>query len=243
MGSLFKKSKSATTSGKSATPGEAGVAHFLDAVKKVPTRADNAARGRLIFALDATASRQATWDRAMRLQGDMFVKTRGMGNLDVQLVFYRGYRECRSSPWLKDSETLLGMMKKVTCEAGGTQILRILDHSLAETRLESVQALVFVGDCVEESLDELARRAGELKLLGLPLFIFQEGSNTQAGEAFATLARLSGGAHCQFDERSADQLGQLLNAVAAYATGGRQALKQLQREGSGSASLLLEQLD
>lgn len=207
-----------------------------------PATTTTADRGRLIFALDATASRQATWDNAMRLQGDMFVKTRGLGNLDVQLVFYRGYRECRASRWLHDSRSLLGMMKKVTCEAGGTQIARVLDHALAETRLKSVQALVFIGDCVEEPVDLLAQRAGELRLLGLPLFIFQEGRDARASDAFAALARLSGGAHCQFDDRSAEQLGQLLNAVAVYATGGRQALKQLQGQGSGSASLLLEQL-
>ena len=34
--------------------------------------AHEAARGRMIFALDATMSRQATWDIACALQGEMF---------------------------------------------------------------------------------------------------------------------------------------------------------------------------
>jgi hypothetical protein len=32
-------------------------------------------RGRLIFALDATASREPTWDRASHLQAEMFKET------------------------------------------------------------------------------------------------------------------------------------------------------------------------
>jgi hypothetical protein len=42
-----------------------------------------AQRCRLVFALDATASRQPTWDIAMQLQGEMFEE---VSNLDVQLA-------------------------------------------------------------------------------------------------------------------------------------------------------------
>jgi len=35
------------------------------------------------------------WDQACRLQGEMFEATTAMGGLDVQLVFYRGFDECR----------------------------------------------------------------------------------------------------------------------------------------------------
>lgn len=106
-----------------------------------------------------------------------------------------------------------------------------------------VQALVFIGDCVEEDVDLLGNLAGQCKLLGMPLFIFQEGRNTQAERAFKQMAALSGGAHCRFDESSAHALGNLLNAVAAYAAGGRVALQRLKTQGSGQASALLQQLD
>ena len=45
-------------------------------------------RGRLLFALDATASRQPTWDSACRLQANMFREAAAIGGLDVQLVYF-----------------------------------------------------------------------------------------------------------------------------------------------------------
>ncbi|MGQ7844736.1 VWA domain-containing protein [Granulosicoccus sp. 3-233] len=215
---------------------------FLDAVKQTPPVATGDGRGRLIFSLDATASRQRTWDRAMALQSDMFIHTRGIGSLDVQLVYYRGYDECRASPWLGNADKVIAMMRKVSCLAGTTQIARVLKHSLAECRSEAVQALVFIGDCVEENVDELGNLAGQARLLGLPVFIFQEGYEPHASRVFAQMAKLSGGAHCRFNESSARQLGELLNAVAAYAAGGRAALQQLEQQGSRQAGSLLEQL-
>ncbi|MFK8082162.1 MAG: VWA domain-containing protein [Granulosicoccus sp.] len=216
---------------------------FLQAVKQTPPSALVQGRGRLVFSLDATASRQRTWDRAMSLQSDMFTNTRGIGELDVQLVYYRGYDECRASKWLRNADQVTGMMRKVTCQAGTTQIHRVLKHALAEAKQTPVQALVFIGDCVEEDVDQLGNLAGQCRLLNMPVFIFQEGSNGPASDAFKQIASLSGGAHCRFDESSAKALGDLLNAVAAYAAGGRQALQQLEQQGSGQARALLQQMD
>jgi hypothetical protein len=215
---------------------------FLQAVEKAPPRQPGTKRGRLIFAMDATASRQRTWDRAMALCTDMFTHTRGIGELDVQLAFYRGYDECRSSKWLNSADKLVAMMRKVSCMAGHTQIHRVLKHGLAECREEQVQALVFIGDCVEESIDRRGDLAGQSRVLGLPIFIFQEGYDMEASFAFKQIAKLSGGAHCRFDESSASQLGDLLNAVAAYAAGGKEALQRLEGQGSSQAGQLLEQL-
>jgi hypothetical protein len=44
-------------------------------------------RGRLIFTLDATASRESTWDMAAQLQASMFEEAAKAGGLDVQLVY------------------------------------------------------------------------------------------------------------------------------------------------------------
>jgi len=229
-------------SGKDVADNSSDVDAFLQAVKDSPPVKTNGERGRLIFAMDATASRQRTWDHAMSLTTDMFTHTKGLGELDVQLVFYRGYDECRSSKWLSSADKLIMMMRKVSCLAGHTQIHRVLKHSLAECKEKQVQALVFIGDCVEENVDQLGNLAGQSKLLGLPIFIFQEGHDLAASMAFAQIAKVSGGAHCQFDESSARQLGDLLNAVAAYAAGGREALQRLAGSGVKEASNLLTQL-
>ena len=237
----MKRDKQISTQRRAAIE-DTSVEAFLDTVRQTQAPVAGTGRGRLIFALDATASRQRTWDRAMNLQRDMFIHTRGIGSLDVQLVFYRGYAECHASPWLNDPDKLLRLMGKVSCQAGTTQIKRVLKHGLAECRQKPVQALVFIGDCVEERVDELGNLAGQARLLSLPVFIFQEGFDANAGYAFTQIARLSGGAHCRFDESSAHQLGDLLNAVAAYAAGGRAALQQLEQQGSSQAGALLEQL-
>ncbi len=218
------------------------VDQFLHQVASAPSPRSGQGRGRLIFAMDATASRQPTWDRACQLQGDMFTQTRGLGTLDIQLCFYRGYDEFRVSPWHHRADTLLRAMSTVTCLGGATQIERVLRHALREHARNPVQALVFVGDCMEEELDALCQLAGKLGLLGVPLFLFQDGTDTLARNAFRQLARLSGGASCSFDSTSPDQLGELLNAVAVYATGGRLALESFSRRGGAAIKQLVHQL-
>ena len=197
---------------------------FLRKLAVTPTPNRSAGRGRLIFAMDATASRQPTWDRASHIQAEMFQETAALGGLEIQLVFYRGFRECRASPWITDSADLLRRMTGVTCMAGHTQIARILKHALKEAKTQKVNALVFVGDCLEEDLDKLGHLAGELGLLGVPCFMFHEGGDPIAANAFRQVARLSGGAFAPFDANAPQQLRDLLSAVAVFAAGGRRAL-------------------
>lgn len=217
------------------------VDRFLADVQARPPVEASDRPGRLIFALDATASRQPTWDRATALQGEMFSNAAGLAGLEVQLVYYRAHRECRASKWMSSSRRLVAAMERIDCRAGRTQIARVLEHGIAEARVAPVQALVFIGDCVEEPVDALGNLAGQAKLLGLPVFVFQEGFDWNATNAFQQIAELSGGAHHRFDEGSADALGRLLGAVAAYAAGGRKALAAL-TSSSREAAALLEQL-
>lgn len=229
-------------------PASSDVDAFLDKVSSMPAKSRGAggiAAGRLIFALDATASRQPAWDQAMSLQAEMFGAAGELGGLEIQLAFYRGHRECHASAWLDDPDRLLAMMQKVTCLAGRTQIGRLLSHAAAEARQTPVQALVFIGDAVEEDIDSLGELAGKLNILGLPVFIFQEGADPTATRAFEQIAKISGGAHCRFDASSAAELGALLSAVATYATAGRAGLEALAVTHAGTssgASRLLEQL-
>jgi hypothetical protein len=196
------------------------------------------ARGRLVFALDATMSRQPTWDMACALQADMFREAAALGSLDIRLVYYRGFDECRASGWISDSAQLAKLMSKIDCRGGNTQIGKVLSEARREATASSVRALVFVGDAMEEKVDDLCARAGELGLLKVPVFMFQEGHDTTAEQAFREIARLTGGAWCRFDPGAAAQLRELLRAVAAYAAGGRDALKRLSTPGSGAAKLL-----
>jgi hypothetical protein len=194
------------------------------------------AHGRLIFGLDATASRQPTWDTACQLQAEMFREATAVGSLELQLVFYRGLGECRSSRWIGDSAQLAKTMSKIICNAGQTQIEKLLAHAQKETKLLRVSALVFVGDAMEENPDTLAREAGELGRLGVPAFMFQEGRDSEAEQVFRNIASLTKGAYCRFDPGAARQLAELLRAVAVYAAGGMTALAA--RRDAGAVKLL-----
>ena len=215
---------------------------FLQKVAATPATKPAGARGRLMFAIDATASREPTWDMACHLQGEMFEETANLGGLDVQLVFYRGFGECRASPWVSNSMELVSRMNKVRCLGGRTQIRKVLRHAMKETKKLPVDALVFVGDCVEEDVDRLCHLAGELGLLGVRAFVFHEGGEAVARRAFEQIAQLTGGAYCPFDAGSARQLKELLSAVAVYAAGGRRALEDLGAKRGGAALQITHQL-
>jgi hypothetical protein len=200
---------------------------FLHDLQRAPAVRPSGGRGRLIFALDATASREPTWDRACRIQGEMFEATAALGGLDVKLVYYRGFSECKASRWLTTAPDLHRAMRAVSCLGGETQIERVLAHAIAENQKQRVNALVFVG---------------ELGLKGVPVFLFHEGHNPTAARAFQQMAKLSRGAYLRFDLASADRLKDLLAAVAVYAAGGYRALAAYGEKKGGEILRLTSQL-
>ena len=216
---------------------------FLQKVKDLgPATTAAGNRGRLIFALDATMSRQPTWDTACALQADMFREAAATGGLDIQLVYFRGLSECRASGWVAGSDKLAALMQRIDCRGGHTQIGKVLSHARKEQAQKPVQALVFVGDAMEEGIDDLAHKAGELGLLKVPVFMFQEGRDPSAETGFREIARLTRGAYFRFGSDAARILGELLAAVAVYAAGGFAALENHSAQRGGAASLLLQQM-
>ena len=211
---------------------------FLEEIKQLASTSSGA-RGRLVFGLDATASRQRTWDTACVLQADMFREAASAGGLDLQLVYYRDLDECKASRWISDPGRLGKIMSGIMCRSGHTQIGKVLAHAAKETTLLPVSALVFVGDAFEEEEDTVIPKAAELGRLGMRAFMFQEGRDREVEQTFREIARLTHGAYCRFDPGAARQLAELLRAVAAYAAGGMTALAARQ---DASAIKLLGQL-
>jgi orotidine-5'-phosphate decarboxylase len=215
---------------------------FLRRARAVATMRAATAGGRLILALDATMSRQPTWDLACALQAEMFdaVGQAGKTNaLGVQLVYFRGLGECRASKFVGDTAALKRLMTEITCRGGHTQIGKVLGHTLKETATAKVDALVYIGDAMEEQIDELADKAGNLGLRGVPVFVFQEGRDGVAETAFKEIARLSNGAWFRFDRNSAATLAKLLSAVAVFAAGG---MKALEARGRPEDRLMIEKM-
>ena len=225
--------------GQLTVSGRNEIAAFLESASNLPIRSHDA---RLIFALDATASRQPTWDIATELQAEMFRTAKALGGLSLQLCYFRGLGEFFASDWHGKSDSLLQLMADIQCQAGVTQLERLFRHALRENGAQRIKGVVFVGDSVEENIDMLAQAAGKLGMLNVPIFLFQERGDPQTRAVFTQLSRLSGGAYSQFDAASAAQLKELLQAVAAYAAGGLKALREFSADASGEVRLLEQQL-
>jgi hypothetical protein len=239
-------------------PTSQSVAAFLQQAAKVPMRAPDGKNGRLIFAMDATASRGPTWAQAMGIQTEMFQEAATVGGLDVQLVYYRGLMDFGASPWMSDAERVIGLMRGVDVVSGHTQIERVLRHATEEAKRGKVNAVVFIGDAVEESADLIAAAAGHLALRGVPVFIFHEGGAeppragnardyfdaglSPAGSTVRQIAPITHGAYSVFDARSPQQLRDLLKAVAIFAAGGRKALENFSRKTGGVVLKLTHQI-
>ena len=234
--------RSGTAKAPAAQSARAEIDAFLERARTLAPPVEAGKRGRLIFSLDATMSRQPTWDTACRLQGEMFREAAAIGGLDVQLVYYRGLGECRASHWVSQAERLAALMERIDCRGGHTQIGKVIAHAKRETRGKRVQALVFVGDAMEETLDDLCHSAGELGLLSVPAFMFQEGDDPITEQAFREIARLTRGAYCRFHPGAAAELAELLRAAAAYAAGGMRALADLSARHAEGAVRLLAQM-
>ena len=221
------------------------VAHFLKQASKLGGKTGG--NGGLIFALDATMSREHTWDQAMQIQASMFDAVGKIGGLDVQLVYFRGFGECRASRWVADTASLRDLMTGIQCRGGQTQIGKVLSHVRKEAKKKNptnpnrsrVDALVYVGDAMEENVDVLCNQAGQLGLLGVPCFMFQDGHDPLTERAFFEISRLSNGAFIRFGAGSAARLAELLCAVASFVAGGHAALEA---NNSREARLLLEQM-
>lgn len=231
--------KSNSKAGVPKTSSASEIAAFL----KTATKVNPASGGRLVFALDATMSRQPTWDRAMTIQSSMFEAVDQSGsnhaNLSVQLVYFRGFGECRVSKWVVKSSALRDLMTKIDCRGGRTQIGKVLSHVDKETATKKVDALVYIGDAMEENVDELCNRAGKLGLKGTKCFVFQEGDDRPTERAFREIARLTQGAYFKLGPDSAKELSDLLAAIAVYVRGG---LKALEASSQHRAQMLLKQL-
>ncbi len=224
------------------TSSNSEVAEFLKKVELAPRPVASSSRGRLIFAMDATASREPMWDQACHIQSEMFNAASVSGGLDVQLCFYRGFREFYVGKWVSSATALQRLMSSVKCSGGLTQVGRLLDHTLRENEKQHVNAMVFVGDAMEESVDQLFDKAGHLGISGVPAFMFHEGYDPAAEKGFRGIARLSKGAYCRFDASSAQQLKDLLAAVAVYASGGRRALENFSSKRRGVVAQLTHQI-
>lgn len=203
----------------------------------------NESRPRLLFTMDATASREASWNVAKEITGAMFEAVPGA--LDVALAYHGGGRLQEITPFSPESKAFLDKVHMVRCTAGKTALNQILAQATQITRLK---ALIYVGDCFEDSPTDAVELAGQLKLRGVRCFLFHDASSKTLGydvetarTVFASIAKITGGALLPFDESSPQMVKALLEAISVYAAQGIKALEQ-KTKSLPAARLLLQQI-
>lgn len=200
---------------------------FLDkigAIAKRPDQSKIAAALRkdppkLLFSMDATASREATWDIAQDLTQSMFDQI--PGGLKIALAYHGGGRLKEVSEFRSDVQYFKKKVSEVSCDPGTTALCEILDHAANERGLS---ALIYIGDAYEEG--DYKALARELKLRKIPCFFFLEGQDPTAKRAFSEIAEITSGAVFPFDMASLEKAKARLDAIAAFAAGGMQLLKE-----------------
>ena len=200
-------------------------------------------RPRLLFTMDATASREPSWNIAKEITGAMFEAVPGA--LDVALAYHGGGRLQEITPFSTNARAFLDKLQMVQCRAGCTALNKILDAAID---IPQLKALIYVGDCFEESAIEAVELAQQLKLKGVRCFMFHDTSSGTQGydvktarTIFEQIAQITGGALLPFDENSPGMVKALLEAIAIFASLGIKALEQKTKY-LPAARLLLAQM-
>jgi hypothetical protein len=191
---------------------------------------------RIAIVIDATQSREATWDNAAQLQAEMFSEAAKLGGLQMQVTYFRGPSEVRSSGWTGDARVLQEFMGRVRCDSGHTKYARAFSHVRQEHQRQPINAVIVIGDALEEIPSTLYDAVAGLRV---PFFMFQEGDDPQVRAAFEKIRDLTKGAYCAFNTGAIAQLREYLQGVVVYTTGGVAALSDLRTEG---ARKLLQQV-
>ncbi|MSP01441.1 MAG: hypothetical protein EXR07_10400 [Acetobacteraceae bacterium] len=228
---IFARLRTAATALVAQLP--AGLIHI-----EPPAETGIAPRPRLVFAVDATASREPAWAAARQVT-DALVKALP-GALDVALAVHGGGHVHTFTAFTNDAATLRDRAAGVTCISGMTRLLPILSTSLKHP---AVRVVVYIGDVFEESVAQGRRIADAMGARGTKLFVLHDTSNRDArrdAEIFWDLAKRTGGCVLPFDANAPGRLRELLAAVAVYAVGGEQLLRE--RDDLPGAVALLEHL-
>jgi hypothetical protein len=218
----------------------------LARLDQIEVRCEKTARsGRLLFGVDLTSSRQPSFNQAQRAMTAMFETIKTIGAIAVKLIYFRGMNECRESKWYDDPRILIESMRRLSCDAGITQIARLLSLALSEEG--QVSGLVFVGDHCEDGADAVLTLAEKLGQRSMPIFVFHECADDDhasllAKPIFKGMAEVSGGVYVEFKLNSSDVLRELLIGMGAFVTGGCEGLSQIPRPQTQEARQLQSRL-
>jgi hypothetical protein len=182
---------------------------------------------RIGFLVDATASRENTWEQAQTIQAKMFRSASGLRALKLRLVYFGGNRLTKLN-WNDNARNIAAHMAEVRCHSGLTQIIPGLQAFIDEKPENRADAIILIGDCFEEDAATAAKTAALLKAKGIKVFSFIEGEDWTAHSVFKTLATVTGGKFAKFGNEL--PLDDLCEGVALMTSGGEKALTRLKND-------------
>lgn len=201
------------------------------ALERLAAKQAQARTVRIGLIVDATGSRQASWEDAQRVQGRMLESLGRTGRVLLRLIYFGG-GELTACAWSSDHAALSAHMAAVRCRKGHTQILDGLRRFLREG--EEAESIILVGDAFEEDAGSAELLAALLRDSGAKIFAFLEGDDAHAARIFRKLAEATGG---RFARLGAElPLGALCEGVVLLTAHGREGLRRLKHE---KARLLL----
>jgi len=196
--------------------------------------APTARRPRLVFAVDATASREATWRSAQKITARMFGVIPDA--LDVALAVHGGDDVHTFTEFSADVDVFRKQAAAVRCETGTTRLCEIMARTLDAG---GVRVMSYIGDAFEEDADEVLELADRFRLRGIQAVMLSDDADPEALAVFRQIAERTGGAVLDFRTGDTVLMGELLAGVATLAIGGR---KLLEAQHTAGARLLLTNL-
>jgi len=179
------------------------------------------------FLIDATGSREDTWEQAQGIQAKMFKSAAGLQTIRLRLAYFGG--DCLNSPgWMNSPARVAKHMAAVRCRTGLTQIIEGLHSFIQEAPENRAAAIILVGDAFEEDADQAEHAGTMLKKMGIRVFSFIEGNDPTAQSVFQRLAEITGGKFAKFG--SDLPLSDLCEGVALLTSGGEKALDRLKNQ-------------
>jgi len=176
-------------------------------------------RPRLVFGVDATASREPTWASAKSITDRMFEAIPGA--LDVALAVHGAGQVHTFTEFSADVDQFRRQASAVRCQAGNTQLCELMQRTLDAG---GVRVMSYVGDAFEESRAEAYALADRFRLRGIKAVLLADAADEATLEVFREIADRTGGAVLDFRATELGLMGDLLAAVATLAIGGRKLL-------------------
>ncbi|NRA46534.1 MAG: hypothetical protein HRU09_16405 [Oligoflexales bacterium] len=134
---------------------------------KINRAVNKKSRPKLLFSMDATASREHSWLIAQDITSSMFDEV--PGELDVALAYHGGGILKNVSPFKSNAKQFKDAVSVVRCDAGPTALNAILQEA---SEVNGLKAMIYIGDCYEEPFVEAEYYARQLKLKGTRAFMF-----------------------------------------------------------------------